>query len=76
MLAVVFHTPVNTPLEIFHIFRILAHALPGRVGNFGHIHAVAGGGLHDDIQGRNLCIICNVGADSEGNLCLILKISI
>ena len=47
--AFVGHTPVNASLQVIDVFRILAKAFAGRVGNLSNIVTVACGCFHDDI---------------------------
>ena len=68
------HTPVNTTLQIVDVIGILAHSLALHIGEFGNIHAVAGGGLHDNVQSRCVGVVCDKGSDTECNLCKAVKI--
>lgn len=48
-LALMLHAPVDASLQVIDIFRILAKAFAGRVGNLSNIVTVACGCFHDDI---------------------------
>ena len=58
-----------------HIVRILAKALAFNVGNLGHVAAVAGGGLHDDIERRYLGIVGDESTNTESSLCFALEVA-
>ena len=61
------HPPLDTSGEIIHIILIFTHFFSRRIGDFGHIHAVAGGRLHNDVQRLLTGIVGNVGADTESH---------
>ena len=54
------HSPVDAALEVVNVGGVLAHALAFHVGDLGYVLAVAGGGLHDDVEGRNLGVVGDV----------------
>ena len=62
-----FQSPSDTSGEIIHVIRILTHFLAGSIGDLCHIHAVAGSGLHDNIQRFLAGIIGNIGSDTESH---------
>ena len=69
-LSVMFQSPSDTSGEIIHVIRILTHFLAGSIGDLCHIHAVAGSGLHDNIQRFLAGIIGNIGSDTESTVTL------
>ena len=60
--------PVNAALEIRYILVVLAHRLAFRVAQLCDWLAVAFCHLHDDIKRRRASVVCEVGANSEGDL--------
>ena len=70
------HAPVDAALEVVDVSGVLAHALAFNVGDLGYVLAVAGGGLHDDVQGWNLGVVGDVGSDAESNLGLAVEVSV